>query len=135
VDEEEENMTKLRIVYIASLVILGVLVALIVFRPMVSGEQFNTVCRESVIETEDEWIIEYDILNRTGKNTTYVINWSTGDKTYSQRVLVRDGRQITCIQHFHPQTVKEGKVHFTIYEEGEATPFEECTYYISFGEQ
>ena len=128
-------MTKLRIVYIASLVILGVLVALTVFRPMVSGEKFNTVCRESVIATEDEWIIEFDIINREGKDTSYTIEWSTGGESYTQKVLIRDGHKFTSIYNFYPHTVKEGKARLTMWKEGQVTPFEECTYYISFGEQ
>ena len=125
-------MTKLRIVYIVSLVILGVLVVLTVFRPMASEEKFSTVSRESVIEKEDEWIIEFDIVNREGKDMNYVINWSTGGETYSERVLVKDGHKFTCIQHYYPETVKGGKVHLAICKEGEATPFEECTYYLRF---
>jgi len=128
-------MSKLRVVYIVSLIILGVLVAFTVFRPMTSGEKHSTVSGESIIETEDETIIEFNILNREGKDTTYVINWSTGGKTYSQRVLIRDGKGFTCVRHFYPETVKEGKVHLTIHKEGEETPFEECTYYIRFGGQ
>ncbi len=36
-------MTKLRIIYIVSLIILGVPVAFTVFRPMTSGEKYSTV--------------------------------------------------------------------------------------------
>ncbi len=126
------KMPKFRIVYIVSLVILGVLVVLTVFRPMASGEKFSTVSRESIIEKEDEWIIEFDIVNREGKDMNYVINWSTGGETYSERVLVKDGHKFTCIQHYYPETVKGGKVHLAIRKEGEAAPFEECTYYLRF---
>ena len=128
-------MAKLRIVFIASLVIMGVLVALTVFRPMMSGEKFNTVCHESIIETEDEWIIEYTIINREGKDTWYTFNWSAGVNTYSEKVLIKDRHKFKFIYHCYPHTVKDGKAHLAIYKEGEATPFEECTYYISFGEQ
>ena len=134
-EEEAATLTKLRIVYIVSLVILGVLVVLTVFRPMASGEKFSTVSRESVIEKEDEWIIEFDIVNREGKDTSYTIEWSTGGESYTQKVLIRDGHKFTSIYNFYPETVREGKAHLTIWKEGEATPFEESTYYISFGEQ
>jgi len=125
-------MSKLRIVYIVSLVIVGVLVVLTVFRPMLSGEKFSTVSQLSIIKTEDEWIIQFDIINREGEDTNYTINWSTGGETYSQRVLIRDGKKYTSIYNFYPHTVKEGKAHLTVCKEGEATPFEECTYYIRF---
>ena len=125
-------MAKLRIVFIASLVIMGVLVALTVFRPMMSGEKFNTVYHESIIETEDEWIIESTIINREGKDTWYTFSWSTGVDTYSEKVWLKDGRKFKFIYHCYPETVKEGKVHLAIYKEGETIPFEESTYYISF---
>jgi len=128
-------MSRLRIVYIVSLVILGVLLALVVFRPMLSGEKFSTVSRQSIIKTEDEWIIQFDIFNREGEDVTYTINWSTGGEVYSQRVLIRNGKEFNCIRHFYPDTVKDGQVHLTIYKEGEDSPFEECTYYISFDEE
>ena len=128
-------MTKLRIVFIASLVIMGVLVALTVFRPMISGEKLSVVSHESIIETEDEWIIEVAIINREGKDTWYTFNWSTGGDTYNEKVWLKDGRKFKFIYHCYPHTVKEGKVQLIIYKEGEATPFEECTYYIRFDKQ
>jgi len=128
-------VTKLRIVFIVSLVILGVLMAFAVFRPMTSGEKFSAVSWESVIEKEDEWIIEFDIINREGEDTRYIINWTTGGKTYSQGVSIKDGHKFTSVQHWYPETVKEGKVHLTICKEGEANPFEECAYFIRFNGQ
>ncbi len=128
-------MSKLRIVFVISLVILGVLVVFTVFRPMTSGEKFSEVSREGIIQGEDEWIIEFDIINREGEDTNYIINWSTGGETYTQKVLIRDGKKFTSIYNFYPETVKEGKAHLVIYKEGEATPFEEATYYIRFGRQ
>ncbi|MBA7681079.1 hypothetical protein ES703_89407 [subsurface metagenome] len=125
-------MSRLRIILVASLVILGVLVVFTVFRPMVSGEKYSKVSRESVIQREDEWIIQYSIVNREGKDMNYIINWSAGGETYSERVLLKDGGIFTYIQHVYPETVKEGKAHLSIHKGGEATPFEESTYYIRF---
>ena len=128
-------MSKLRIVFVVSLVILGVLVALTVFRPMVSGEKYSTVTQESIIKKEGEWIIQFDIINREGEDTNYIIEWSSGERKFTHKVLIGDGKKFTSIYNFYPHTVKEGKAHLTICKEGEVTPFEECTYYISFGEQ
>ena len=60
----------------------------------------------------------------------YVINCSTGKETYSERVSIKDGGIFTYIQHVYPETVKEGKVHLTIFKEGEETPFEQATYFL-----
>ena len=63
-------MLKLRIILVVSFVILGVLLVFTVFRPMTSGENYSTVAQESIIQGENEWIIQFDI-----------INWSTRGET------------------------------------------------------
>jgi len=123
-------MSRLRIIFVASLVILGVLLVFTVFRPMTSGEKFSTVARESVIRQEDWWIIQLDIINREGKEMSYIINWSTGGETYIERVSIKDGRVFTYIHYVYPEAVKGGKVNLEVYKEGEATPFEQITYHI-----
>jgi len=125
-------MSRYRVIFIASLIILGVLLVLTVFRPMVSDEKFSEVSRESIIQQEDQWIIQIDIINREGETTSYTINWSTGGETRSQRVSIKDGRTFTYIHYVYPDAVKEGKVNLEIYKEGNPTPFEQTTYYISF---
>ena len=126
-------MLRLRILFIASLVVLIVLLVFTVFGPMVQGEKYSEVVRESIIEQEDEWIIQFGIFNREGADTSYVINWSTGGEIYNNKtVSVADGRIFTNIHHVYPHTVKEGKVRLEIYREGETTPFERSTYYVSF---
>ena len=126
-------MSKLRIIFVASLLILGVLLAFTVFRPMVSEQKFETLTRESIIQGEDEWIIQIDIINKEGEDTNYIINWSAGGETYySERVSLRRGRGFTNIHHVYPETVREGEIHLTIYKEGEPTPFEQSTYYVRF---
>lgn len=128
-------MPKLRIALIVSLVILVVLLVFTVFRPMTSGEKFSEVSRESTIQTEDEWIIQFDLINKEGKDTNYIINWSSGVKSYTEKALVGDGRIYRHIYHVYPETVKDGKVNLTIYKEGESTPFEKATYYIRFEQE
>lgn len=123
-------MSKLRIFFIFSLVILGVLLVFTVFRPMASQEKFSEVSRESVIQGDGQWIIEFAIINKEGEDTNYIINCSTGGETYSETVLIKDRQKFTYIRHFYPATVSEDKAHITIYKKGEATPFEQAIYYL-----
>ena len=125
-------MPKLRIVYIVSIVLLGVVLTLTVFRPMILGGEYTEVSRESVIQLDDKWIIEFHIINKEGKDTAYFIIWSTGEESYTARVLVPDGRIYTHGRHIYPDTMKNGKVDLAIYKEGEPTPIEQTTYYIDF---
>jgi len=126
-------MLKLRIIFIASLLILGVLLAFTLFRPITVGQKFETLIRESIIQEEDEWIIQINIINKEDKITDYTIEWSTGEETYySERVSIKNGRTFTNIHHVYPETVREGEINLAIYKAGEPTPFEQSTYYIHF---
>jgi len=121
--------------YLASFVILGVLVVLALSGPLTSIEKFSTICRESAIKDKEnnQWIIQFDIMNKEGKDTSYLIELSTGGEVYySQPVLVRDGGQFTIVHHVYPETAKEGKINLKLYKEGEDTPFEDLTYGINF---
>ena len=48
-------MSKLRVFFVISLVIFGVLLVRVFFWPMVSGKKYSGVSRESIIQSEDAW--------------------------------------------------------------------------------
>ena len=123
-------MPKIRIIYIVSLVILGVLVAFTVFRPMATGEEYSEVQRAQLLEREDQWIIEFDIINREGKDMSYTIKVVSDGKSYTESILVRDGGMFTYIHHFYPERLTKKEVSFAVYREGESTPIEQATYYL-----
>lgn len=124
-------MTKLRVVFIVSLVILGVLLAFAWFRPLAApDEEYSEVQRAHLLQTEDEWIIEFDIINREGKDTNYIVTVVSDGKQYSEKVLIPDGKQFTYIHHLSCAQITSGCATFTICEEGEAAPIEEVTYYL-----
>ena len=123
-------MPRLKIVYILSLVILGVLIAFTVFRPMIGGGEYSEVQKEQLLQTENEWIIQLNIINHEGRDQNYTITVVVDGKPYSEKVLIHDGRVFAYIHHIYPDMVTEGDVSFAIYKEGEATPFEVVTYYL-----
>jgi len=124
---------RLRIVFIISLLILGLLVVFTVFRPMETSEEYSGVVQESIIQAEDEWIIQFTITNREAEDASYLINWSTAGEIYnSKTVLIKKGRTFTNIHHVYPEKVKEGKVKLEIYKEDRSVAFEQATYYVSF---
>ncbi len=123
-------MSKFRIVYIISLLLLGALVVFTVFRPMATGEKYSEVGREHLLQTEDEYIVEFDIMNHEGKVTNYLITALINGQQYDTPVSIKDGRKFTYIYHIYPDQSTGGGVSFTIYKEGEDTPFEQITYYL-----
>ena len=126
--------SRLKIVFAISLVILGVLAGLAVFRPLVTSPEFSAVGRESVLKTDGEWIIQFDIINQENKDMNYSIVFSGEGQSSTETVLVGNGRTYSHIHHVYMdpnQTAEETKVDMTIYEEGNATPFEQVTYHLN----
>jgi hypothetical protein len=97
---------------------------------MATGEKYSTVSRESLLETENGWILEFVIINREGKDTNYAINVFVDGKLYTDKILIVDGGAYTYIYHIYRAKLTEGEVSVTIYKEGEDTPFEQMTYYL-----
>ncbi len=126
-------MSKLRIFFVVSLVILGVLAVFTIFRPMATGGEYSETQRESLLKTEEGWVIQYELINREEKEQNYTI-WLTidGGKPYEEDVMLREGKKFTFIRRLSSQELSsgEGEVKITIYKEGEVTPFEEAVYYL-----
>ena len=123
-------MSKLRITYIVSLVILAGLIGFNVFQPVATGGKYSEVQKEQLLETESEWIVQFIIINHEGRDQNYTINVLVDEKLYTESILIRDGRRFSYIHHFRRDIITDGVVNFDIYKEGEATPFEQATYYL-----
>jgi len=123
-------MSRAKIIYIASLVILGVLIAFTVFQPMATGSEYSTVQRVQLLEAENKWIIQFDLINHEGRDQNYTITVVVDGKQYKESVLIQDRRIFTYIHHFYRDRLTNNEVKFTVYKEGEATPIEEVTYYL-----
>ena len=125
-------MSKLKLVYIVSLVVLGILLVS-VFRPAIGGGEYSEVQRESLLEMEGGWVIQFDIINNEGGEQDYTIStWINDGEAYKEDFRLKDGRMFTFIRRIHCSELEgeEGKVHFAVYKKGEPEPFEEATYYL-----
>ena len=121
---------RLRLVFVISVVILGVMAVPAVFRPLATGKEYSAVARESVLQDTDQWVIQFDIINLKGKDMNYNVVWSSGGQAYTEQVMVGQGRTYSHILHVYQATIKKGEVGMTIYEEGETTPFDQVTYHL-----
>ena len=124
------NISKFKIIYVVSLVILAVVIAFTLFRPMAIGGEYSEVQQAQLLERDDQWIIEFDIINREGKDTSYTIKVLTAGEQYNESVLIRDGGIFTYIHHFYPERLTGNEVSFAVYKEGEPTPIEQATYFF-----
>lgn len=123
-------MLKYRLIYLATLVVLGLLVVFTVFRPMVMGKEYSEVQRVQLLEREDQWILQFDIINREGRETGYNINVFADGERYAESVLIRDGGVFTYVHHIYPERLIGDEVTFAVYREGESAPIEQGTYVL-----
>ena len=122
-------MSRLRLLFVLSLVILaGVFIAAIYFIPV--DDSYTESKRAQIIEGENEWILQYDIINHGERESKYTIYVTVDGAAYSDSTVVKPGKSYTYIHHIYPQQLEEGKVTFALYEEGKVKPVEQVTYYI-----
>jgi hypothetical protein len=123
-------MSRLRIIYILSLAIVGVLIALTVFRPMAVGGEYSEVQRAQLLEREDQWIMEFHIFNHEAKDTNYDISVLVDGEICIESIRLRPGELFKYIHHIYRDKPEGKDVAVAIYKQGEAIPFEEITYYL-----
>jgi hypothetical protein len=123
-------MSRLRIAYIISLVIVAVLIAFTVFRPIAVGGEYSEVQRAQLLEREDQWIIELHIFSHEAKETNYNINVLVDEELCVESIRLRTGELFKYIHHISRDKPEGKDVSVAVYKEGEATPFEEATYHL-----
>ncbi len=123
-------MSRLRILYILSLVMLGILLVFTVFRPMATGGEYTEVQLGGLLQAEDEWVIQFNIINHEESDQKYTITVVVDGKPYREDVLIQDGRKFTYMHHIRRDTETEKIANLVIYKEGEETPLEQVTYYL-----
>ena len=124
-------MSRTRLIFILSLLILaGVFVSIIYFLP--SRESYNESKRAHIISGDNEWILEYDIVNNETRDIEYTILVTVDDTVYRDSTVVKSGKTYTYIHHIYPQQLEEGKVEFAVLEDGKTEPVEQVTYHIDF---
>lgn len=123
-------MSKLKLIFVLSLVALaGVFILTLLLIP--SGQGYPESQRAQIIQADNEWILQYDIINNQERDIKYTIYITIDDAAYTDSTVVKSGKTYTYIHHIYPQQLAEGKVTFTLYKDGQAEPVEQATYYIS----
>ncbi len=123
-------MSKLKVVFVISVVILAVLIGSVLLSPITTATKYSEVQQEQLLKTDTEWIIEFKILNHEGEKRQYTITGLVDGKSSRQEVSIADGRKFTYIYHVYPDRLADKVVNFAIYKEGEPTPFEQITYHV-----
>ncbi len=102
--------------------------ATIYFIPV--GQSYPESRKAQVIQGEDEWILQYDIINNEERDIKYTIYITVDDVVYRDSTVVRPGKSYTYIHHIYPAQLEKEELTFAFYEEGKVAPLELVTYYI-----
>ena len=125
-----QNIPKLKIFYVASLVTLGIMTAFMFLTPLSTGAKYSEVARMEFIRGEDECVLELDILNHEGRDQNYVVNTLFGDKQRCERIMIPDGEIYTYTCNIYPDLMIDAKFVCSIYKEDETSPIEVVAYYL-----
>ena len=120
---------KLRIFYIVSLIILGVLSIVAIKYTATSSSIYGEVVREQLLETDDEWIIQLDITNRENRDASYIINTEVGGQTLFDSVTLKSGKMYSYIYHIY-KNLNRDEATLTLFKDGGQSPSEQVTYHF-----
>jgi hypothetical protein len=121
---------RLRLIFILSLVVLaGVFVSIVYFLP--SRESYTETKGVQVIEADNEWILQYDIVNNEEKDIEYTIVVTVDDIVYTDSTVVKPGKSYTYIHHIYPQQLQKGKITFALYQGEKPEAIEQATFNLA----
>lgn len=125
------KLPPLKVIYILSLAVLGILLILTFFQPRATGREYSTVQKEQVIKTKIGWEIQFELVNVQEENNTYEINemLDTG-VSYRGSATIPGGGAYVFTHHIYSDDVVEGKVNYLIYKNNELEPVEKLTYFL-----
>jgi hypothetical protein len=124
------KLTRFQLVYIISLVILVVVLIFAVLKPFASGGQYTEISRESLLNKDDEWILQFDISNHEGKDILYVLHTEIAGQDYQEAFMVKAEGKFTYIHHIKKADAGNQQVIYRIYKENESNPLEQGVYYL-----
>ncbi len=123
-------MPKVKILYVVTAVILGVLLTLTVFRPLELQSRNSEVQRSQLLRLEDRYALQFDIANHEGKDTNYTVNVSVDGQPSSLTVCIRSEGAFTYTKYIDESTLTNGVVSLMVYKEGDTTPVEDITHHL-----
>ena len=121
-------MPRLKLIYIASLILLGLVAALTIFKPLATGTHYTELQRESLLKNDREWVLQFDLINRDDSATTYLIKVDRDGRVYNDQVTLAAQREYTYIQHLPRREGADRNLDVAIYSQGRGQPVETLHY-------
>lgn len=130
-DLGKKKMPPIRVIYLLSLVALGVLFVMAFFMPLATGKEYSTVQKEQVIKKREGWVIQFELVNVQEENSAYEIHEMLGTgASYRGSVIIPGGGAYVFTHHIFSEDVVDGKVNYLIYRNNIPDPVEKLTYYL-----
>ena len=130
-DLGKKKMPPIRVIYLLSLVALGVLFVMTFFMPLATGKEYSTVQKEQVIKKREGWVIQFELVNVQEENSAYEIHEMLGTGTsFRGSVIIPGGGAYVFTHHIFSEDVVDGKVNYLIYRNNIPDPVEKLTYYL-----
>ena len=125
-------MSRLRLAYYASLVVLVALFAVVLHATLIPATSPNRETqRAQLVELPDHWVLRHDIMNREPESVHYVIAVTIDEEetTRSEAIIKADG-QFNYLYHVYPEQLGSGQVTLSVYEKGSEDPVDTTTYHL-----
>jgi hypothetical protein len=126
-------MSRLKLIYIGLLVLLGVVLVFAVFKPIATSGKYTEVQRQSLLKSDSGWVIQFSISNHEGVIQNYSLHFVIeGSQPYVENIQLRDKTSFTFIRRIPLNELegKNGDVSFAVYKSGQATPIESLSYHL-----
>ncbi len=121
-------MSKLKLLFIASLIMLGVAVSLTIFKPLAKGARYADVQQESLLKSDREWVLQFTLFNNGDSPETFQIQVDKDGQLFPCQVPVVGQEEFTYIRHFQRQPGQDHNLDATIYIQGDNQPVETLHY-------
>ncbi len=122
---------RLRVFFIFSLILLGVLLAASVIKLMGTGKRYSDVQKAQLLRSADEWIIQFDIINRESRAISYTIDVTVDGHLSTVTISIPEGQSFPYIKRIRQDILTGGIVSLAIYKEGQSDPVENIIYHLA----
>jgi hypothetical protein len=123
-------MFKLKIIFILALAILGALVIFTFIPQASSGKTYTEVAREHIIQQQDGYLIQFDIINHEGQDITYTVVMTVDNNSYIEKVTIQDGHTYTYGHYIYPEKLTSGIVNLLVSKAGDPSPVADINYHL-----
>jgi len=125
------TITFLRIVYIFSLFVLGVLIVYTFFRPLAASQEYSAIQKEHLIKTQDGWVMQFHLINQSNEAVMYILKVIlNNDHSFEESVFIEAKKDFSYERTIRADMVQEKRIRIVVFKEEETSPLDEAVLYL-----